>query len=204
MKKQLFTLIALCSLCFVGCNSTHANKKNLVEDDNISLEVTLERNTSSPYPLDIVYKLTNLSNKTVYYDDFSVPNIYGESIDNFTVQEDGVRLEYKGPTINFYSIGFVSLNSGETYSTFVSLDKVYQVTKGTHNYEVTYRDEIYAKTSDDKTEILNSLEDTDEPLQANELAPKDHTSKIVPVKSNILEFEATINNIRKTYTGKKL
>jgi len=129
IKKQLSTLITLCSLCFVGCNSTHANKKNLVEDDNISLEVTLERNMSSPYPLNIVYKLTNLSDKTVYYEALATPLSGDYSLDNFMVQEDGVTLKYKGIFAYLAAIKFNSLAPGETYSTFVSLDRIYLVTK---------------------------------------------------------------------------
>jgi len=192
MKKQLLTLIALCSLCFVSCDSTHTN---LVEDDNISLEVTLERNTSSPYPLDIIYKLTNLSDKTVYYDTHQVP-YNGAAKYLFTVQEDGTPVKYQGPNVYYISYQFDTLAPGETFSTFVSLDKRFRVTKGTHNYTISYKGGISAKTSDSKTELIDDPKDTGTPIQPDELAPKDHTSKIVPVKSNILEFEATINQIR--------
>jgi len=190
IKKQLLTLIALCSLCFVGCDSTHTN---LVEDDNISLEVTLERNMSSPYPLNIIYKLTNLSDKTVYYEALATPLSGDYSLNNFMVQEDGVTLKYKGIFAYLAAIKFNSLAPGETYSTFVSLDKIYLVTKGTHNYIISSRDEMRAKTSDNKTEQLIN---TSPPVEPDALPPEDHTSKIVPVKSNTLEFEATINEIR--------
>jgi len=185
IKKQLLTLIVLCSLCFVGCDSTHTN---LVEDDNISLEVTLERNMSSPYPLDIIYKLTNLSDKTVYHSYLST--------NPFIVQEDGVTLKYKGPFVYLVGISFHPLAPGETYSTIISLDEIYKVTQGTHNYIVSSRSGMRAKTSDGKTELIDDPKDTGTPIQADELAPEDHTSKIVPVKSNTLEFEATINKIR--------
>jgi len=198
MKKQLLTLIALCSLCFVGCNSTHANKKNLVEDDNISLEVTLERNMSSPYPLDIIYKLTNLSDKTVYYN-YSrgvLENSIPQSL--FSVQEDGIPLAYQGPNLYHIVYDFDALAPGETYSTFVSLDKGYKLTKGTHNYMISYKAKIQAKTSDNKREV-SFPEETGKPVQPDELAPKDHTSKTVQLQSNTLEFEATINQIREPY-----
>jgi len=184
LKKQLLILVSFCSFCFIGCHSTDANKK-VTTDDNISLEVTLERNTSSPYPLDITYKLTNLSDKTVYYESIAVPS-NGYTLNNFILQEDGVKLEYKGPLVLLTGISFKSLAPGETYSTFVSLDKIYKVTQGTHNYIISYRGGMRAKTSDGETEI-DSPED------------KNKTSKIVPVKSNTLELEATINQIREPY-----
>jgi len=195
IKKQLFTLISLCSLFFIGCNSTHSNKKNVTTDDNISLEVTLERNTSSPYPLDIIYKLTNLSDKTVYYDTHLVP-LNGTAIHLFTVQEDGIPVKYQGPNVYYISYKFDTLAPGETFSTFVSLDKRFKVTKGTHNYIISYKGEISAKTSDGKTELIDDPKDAGIPIQPDELAPKDRTSKPILVKSNTLEFEATINEIR--------
>jgi len=189
MKKQLFTLIALCSLCFVGCNSTHSNKKNLVEDDNISLEVTLERNMSSPYPLDIIYKLTNLSDKTVYYSQYDVPI----SRDMFRVIEDSITVQYLGSLALTLGISFDALEPGNTLSIAVPIDKYYKINKGTHNYKISLKNNsILAKISDGKSESFS-----EEPLEPNGLNAKNATSHEVNITSNTLEFEATIQNIRK-------
>ena len=178
LKKQLFTLITLCSLYFVGCNSTHANKKNLVEDDNISLEVTLERNMSSPYPLDIVFKLTNLSDKTVYYDEGSTPysgHNTGVS-DDFNITEDGIKLRYEGIVISRDSLTYVPIQAGESIHFTTTLDNVYSVHKGTHLYEIYFEDTFF-------------------PVKWDKDAPE-NTTHYINLKSNTLEFEATINQIR--------
>jgi len=189
MKKQLLTLIALCSLCFVGCNSTHVNKTNLVEDDNISLEVTLERNMSSPYPLDIVYKLTNLSDKTVYYSQYDMPILR----DMFEVTEDSITTQYLGPILYRIGVSFNPLEAGNTLSIAVHLDKYYKINKGAHNYKISLRENsILAKTSDGKSESFS-----EEPLEPNGLNAKNATSHEINITSNTLEFEATIRNIRK-------
>jgi len=173
IKKQLSTLITLCSLCFIGCNSTHSNKKNLVEDDNISLEVTLERNMSSPYPLDIVYKLTNLSDKTVFYDNLAVP-FKKTSQDIFKVIEDDITIRYKGFTFFIDEPAFDILAPGETFSASVPLDEIYEVSKGTHNYQISLSNNT----------ILVKIDNIDNPQHMNN------------IKSNTLEFEATIQTIR--------
>jgi len=195
IKKQLITLLALTSLCFVGCGES-SNKKSYLSptENNIVLEVELEQNISSKYPLDIIFKLTNLSDKTVYYSTYFVP-AYGESLNIFHVYEDGTLLEYKGPMIETIGTAFDSLAPGETLNAPVALDKIYKVTKGTHNYKVSYLRNISAKTSDGKTEIG----EPDIPLKPDELGPKDHTSREVNVTSNTLEFEAIIKKIRKPY-----
>jgi len=196
IKKQLITLLALTSLCFVGCGES-SNKKSYLSptEDNIELEVSLEQNTSSKYPLDIIFKLTNLSDTTVYYDTLRVPED-GDSLDTFYVYEDGTLLRYKGPFVITDGIHFASLDPGETFSAPVALDKIYKVTKGTHNYKVSYKGSIEAKTSDGKTEVDSS---PDTPLKPDELAPKDHTSREVNATSNTLEFEANIKKVREPY-----
>ena len=185
--------MALLSFTLLACNS-HSSKKKTIIEDNIELEVSLEQNTSSKYPLDILFKLTNLSDKTVYYSTYFVP-AYGESLNIFHVYEDGTLLEYKGPMIETIGTAFDSLAPGETLNAPVALDKIYKVTKGTHNYKVSCLRNISAKTSDGKTEIG----EPDIPLKPDELGPKDHTSREVNVTSNTLEFEAIIKKIRKPY-----
>jgi len=195
IKKQFMTLLALGSLCFVGCGDS--NKKSYLSptEDNIELEVTLEQNTSSRYPLDIIFKLTNLSDKTVYYDNLAVPfNTISTNI--FTVIEDGVALRYQGIIYTLYGTSFDSLAPGETFTAPVALDKIYAVTKGTHHYQVSYYNTILAKTSDGKVEVFDDPNDTGIPLKPDELAPKDHTSREVNVTSNTLEFEANIKKVR--------
>jgi len=175
IKKQLLTLITLCSLSFVGCNSTHTNKTNLVKDDNISLEVTLERNTSSPYPLDIVYKLTNLSNKTIYYNEFTIP--YHHTGQTFYVKEDGNTLEYTGITAASSELyKYLPIQAGESIHFTTSLDNIYAIHKGTHLYEIYYEQFcVFAKWDKDAPE---------------------NTGQCLNLKSNTLEFETTIHKIR--------
>lgn len=194
IKKQLMILITLCSVCFMGCNDSKNNK--LSAEEAIQLEVSLEQNMTSKYPLDIIFKLTNLSDKTVYYDLSSVPhNVDGESLDIFKISEDGLPLQYKGVFILSFGYSFGTLGAGETFIAPVSLDKIYKVNKGTHNYTVSYTNTILAKTSDNKTEIFDEEGYT---LQANELPFKDRTSKPINLTSNTLEFEATVHKIRET------
>ena len=187
--------MALLSFTLLACNS-HSSKKKTIIEDNIELEVSLEQNTSSKYPLDILFKLTNLSDKTVYYSSVSVPDSNKFSLNIFNVIEDGKTLNYKGPTLVVSSINFDSLAPGETYTATVSLDKIYTVTKGTHHYQISYIDTIFAKTSDGKTE-RNDPDDAN-PLKPNELGPKDHTSREVNATSNTLEFEANIKKVRES------
>jgi len=194
-KTYIFIFMALLSFTLLACNS-HSSKKKTIIEDNIELEVSLEQNTSSKYPLDILFKLTNLSDKTVYYSSVSVPDSNKFSLNIFNVIEDGKTLNYKGPTLVVSSINFDSLAPGETYTATVSLDKIYTVTKGTHHYQISYIDTIFAKTSDGKTE-RNDPDDAN-PLKPNELGPKDHTSREVNATSNTLEFEANIKKVRES------
>jgi len=196
-KTYILILMALLSFTLLACNS-HSSKKKTIIEDNIELEVSLEQNTSSRYPLDIIFKLTNLSDTTVYYDNLAVPINDNEktSLNIFHVNEDSIPLTYKGPMVELGGISFTSLAPGETYTATVSLDKIYTVTKGTHHYQISYMHTISAKTSDGKTEVDSG---PDTPLKPDELAPKDHTSREVNATSNTLEFEANIKKIRKPY-----
>lgn len=193
MKKLNFILILLIPLIFMGCNDS--KKNNFSAEEEILLEVELERDMTSSHPLDIILKLTNLSDKTVYYNSFYIAS-NGETLNYFNVSEDDIHKEYKGAMITMAKIGFNSLESGETYRTQASLDKIYEVTKSSHNYKITFLNSMLAKTSDGKTEVMASPEDTGILIKPNELASSDHTSRSINVKSNTLEFEATINEIR--------
>ena len=195
MKKLNLTLLLLIPLIFMGCNDS--KKSNSSDTEDIKLEVTLEQNMSSSHPLDIIFKLTNLSDKTVYYYDSHIPFGDGSSLNIFEITEDGVLTPYEGPTVYISGYGFNSLEPGDTFYGQVSLDKYYGIHKGTHNYKILYLKTIRGKTSDGKAELLEEPEDTGIPKKPNELTPKNHTSRRIQVKSNTLEFEATINEIRK-------
>ena len=200
MKKLYLILMLLISLMFMGCNDD-SKKKKVSSANDIQLEVTLAQNMTSSHPLDVIFKLTNLSDKTVYYDNWNIPfnDKLATSLSIFKVTEDGVSVKYKGAFVYFSNRGFNSLDSGESFNAHVSIDRIYAVTKGTHNYTISFIDSILAKTSDNKLEVFDEPKDTGIPLKPNELGPQKHTSKTVKVKSNTLEFEANINEIRKPY-----
>jgi len=65
MQKLNLTLLLLIPLIFMGCNDS--KKSNSSDTEDIKLEVTLEQNMSSSHPLDIIFKLTNLSEMISMY-----------------------------------------------------------------------------------------------------------------------------------------
>jgi len=137
MKKLNLILILLIPLIFIGCNESK-KKKSSPSNEEIALEVTLERNLTSQHPLDIIVKLTNLGEHTVYYSDFSFPDINGHiSNDFFSILEDGIKVEYKGVLASRAGNLFKPIIPGETKVGKISLDKYYEVHQGTHHYQIS-------------------------------------------------------------------
>ena len=161
----------------------------------MTLEVTLERNLTSEHPLDIIVKLTNLSEHTVYYPNYAIPYENGGiSGDFFTVLEDGVKVDYKGILFSIGGTFFTSIDAGKTKVRRISLDKHYMVHQGTHNYYISRSNSgILAKTIDGRVEAFSDEEVYNLP---NALAPDEHTSEYIPVVQNTLEFEATLHMVR--------
>jgi len=194
MKTLNLTLILLIPLIFMGCNDTDRQQLSPTNEE-MTLEVTLERNLTSEHPLDIIVKLTNLGEHTVYYSDYSLPYVNGGiSGDFFTVLEDGVKVDYKGILFSSSGTIFASIDAGKTKVRRISLDKHYMVHQGTHNYYISRSDSgIWAKTIDGRAEAYTDEDVYDLP---NALAPDEHTSEYTPVVQNTLEFEATLHTVR--------
>lgn len=168
-------------------------KKSSPSNEEIALEVTLERNLASQHPLDIIVKLTNLGEHTVYYSDFSFPDINGHiSNDFFTILEDGIKVECKGILLSRAGNFFTSIIPGETKVGKILLDKYYMVHQGTHHYQISRTDGIRAKTTDGKAEVFEEYVDS----WPDALPPDEHTSEYTPVVQNTLEFEATLHTVR--------
>ena len=192
MKKLNLTFILLIPLIFMGCNDTDRQQLSPTNEE-MTLEVTLERNLTSEHPLDIIVKLTNLGEHTVYYSDFLFSDIDGTiSNDYFTIFEDGIKVEYKGILLSRGSNLFTSLSVGETKVGRISLDRYYKVHQGTHHYQISRVHRIVAKTLDG-TEEAYAGHEKDFP---DALPPDEHTSEYVPVVQNTLEFEATLHTVR--------
>ena len=192
MKKIILIAILSIPLLFTGCNDT--KRHTSASNEEITLEVTLERNLTSVHPLDIIVKLTNLGEHTVYYDNSAFPDADGYISNNFfTVLEDGVEVGYKGILISKCTINFTSIAPGETKTGRISLDRYYQVHQGTHQYQISHVERVGAKTVDGKAE---AYDDACAEIIPNALPPGEYTSIPSLLQYNTLEFEATLHTIR--------
>lgn len=199
MKKIILIAILSIPLLFTGCNDT--KRHTSASNEEITLEITLERNLTSVHPLDIIVKLTNLGEHTVYYYDDAFLNADGDiTNDHFTILEDSVRVGYKGILYDQgipsdkCAVTFASIGAGETKKVGeVSLDRYYQVHQGTHQYQISYFDVILSKTSDGKAEAYDDECARNFP---DTLPPKEITSVLSLLQYNTLEFETTLHTIR--------
>ncbi len=201
-KKQFMTLLALGSLCFVGCGDSNKKSYLAPQEEDIQLKVSLERNTTSKHPLDIVVKLKNLSGKTIYYENNMFPENTKNMIRNFfIIMEDNIEVPYSW--INAYPIAYTfnTIKAGETLVKHFSIDKLYKVHKGHHNYNISIRyKDIRAKTTDNRPEAFTESDYTtllEEEGYSNILPPEEATSKNFYIESSSLDFNATIHTIRK-------
>lgn len=136
MKKRLLTLLTLSSLCFIGCNHDKTKKIDKEGLNNISVEI--KHITSTKHPLLIEMDINNHTNQTIHFSDYIFPYKSGTLGRNyFTIIEDGKQLSYIGPKIKRVPQE-IQLKSGEKYYiNNIELSKNYNLTKGTHRYEIT-------------------------------------------------------------------
>jgi len=106
---------------------------------NNNLEITLEHNTTSKSPLEITLKVTNTSEEPIQIkpSHFAYPD-GGVLRDLFSVQEDGEKIKYLGILANVSEQENIILAPGDSYKGYVNLAKIYNTSKGTHNYEIVY------------------------------------------------------------------
>ncbi len=203
IKKQFMTLLALGSLCFVGCGDSNKKSYLAPDEEEIHLKVSLERDSKSKHPLDIIVKLTNLSDKTVYYaKDYFPHNTANVINDFFMVKEDNIEVHYKWIEASLGGFTFTPIKSGKTQIHHFSIDKLYEVHKGHHNYNISLRYPwITAKSTDGRPEAFTESDYTillEEEGYSDILPPNERTSRAINLDTKSpLDFNATIHTIRK-------
>jgi len=141
INKQILTLLSLCSLCFISCGSNNSGntKQNFNNDkytqqieDMKNLDISIEYIPSKEYPLNISVGITNNTDHNIllFHDYAAAPQL-------FSVIEDGRTIPCL-VLINYVEGGEI-LQPGASFFDTVPISYFYAVTKGTHNYEITYQ-----------------------------------------------------------------
>ena len=146
MKTTNVLLILLSSIFLIGCNEDFLSlySDELYTSQNLSkLEIKLEHDKKSPYPLDIIVKLINGTDHNISYPASAVPSKNGLIYsDYFTVIENGEKVTYSKPLEqNTTSTNWTSLPAGEIYKVHVSIDKNYKLKKGNNKYAIIFGSE---------------------------------------------------------------
>ena len=141
IKKQIFTLVTLCSLCFISCDnnnsgdtqqSANSDKYTQQLEDMKNLDITIEHLPSEGHPLNISVDIVNNTDHNIL-----LLNAYNMSFQSLSIIEDGKKVPYIGPFVSPAEGGTI-LNSGRSHSDDnINISEFYAVTKGTHRYEIT-------------------------------------------------------------------
>jgi len=117
-------------------------------------EITLERNISNPNPLDIIFKVTNISDKDISINLFVYPGKDGGLLgDFFTVLEDGRKVSYSGAIVSADE-STKKLSAGDSYIAHVNIKEYYKLNAGTHNYEIHYGNTYDSNTLEIEANIV--------------------------------------------------